>query len=300
MSIDEVTDTIKDTVGSKKGLFVIGGLGVGLVLLSLASKSGDSGTVNVTSYSSYPDVDRNADVIISSLQNSIDFQTEQLNTSLDLQTGVLSGQLSDSTGTLLLSDTMTQGVISNGFQEQKDYMSNQFQVQKEYLSNQFQVQHDLISDGFETQQFLLHNMHEDTMNGIDLLNSNMSNYSQDILNTVRHEAAANRVTLMNGIDGVMSSMDAHYGSLNDSINTVSSQIEHVYQDVKIYEQKETPSVSVGNNTTNSRPLSNPEINALTDFLKGDSDTNYSTNPVSKGNITPSTSTNLVGIGKKVG
>ena len=288
MSIDEVTETIKDTVGSKKGLFVIGGLGVGLVLLSLASKSNDGGTVNVTSYSSYPDVDRNADVIISSLQNSIDFQTEQLNTSLDIQTGVLSDQLSDSTGTLLLSDTMTQGVISNGFREQKDYMSNQFQVQ-----------HDLISDGFETQQFLLHNMHEDTMNGIDLLNSNMSNYSQDILNTVRHEADANRVTLMNGIDSVMSSMDTHYGSLNDSINTVSSQIETMYKDVQIYEQKETPSVSVGN-TSNSRPLSNPEINALTDFLKGDSEKNYSTNPVTKGNITPSTSTNLVGIGKKVG
>lgn len=287
MSIEEVTENLSKTVGSKKGLLIAGCGVFGVLFLLSLKNSGGGETVNVTSYSSYPDVDRNADVIISSLQSSIDFQTEQLNDSLDMQTGVLSDNLNTHTSTLLVSDNMTQGLLSEGFQSQKEYMVGQFQQQ-----------HDLISDGFANQQHLLENMHTETMQGIDLINTNMGHYANDITYTIQHESDSLRGTLMTGFDGVMQSMDEQYSSLNDSINSVSSQVNKVYEDVRIYEKVETPSVSVGNNS--SRPLTTPEVNTLTDFLKGDSEKNYSTNPVSKGNITPTTSTNLVGIGKKVG
>ena len=300
MSIEEVTENIAKTVGNKKGLLIAGCGVFGVLFLLSLKNSGGGETVNVTSYSSYPDVDRNADVIISSIQNSIDFQTEQLNDSLDMQTGILGDNLNTHTSTLLVSDNMTQGLLSEGFQSQKEYMAGQFQQQHDLISDGFERQHDLVSDGFERQQHLLENMHTETMQGLDLINTNMGHYANDITYTIQHESDSLRGTLMTGFDGVMQSMDEQYSSLNDSINSVSSQVNKVYEDVRIYEKVETPSVSVGNNSSTSRPLTNPEINALTDFLKGDTEKNYSTNPVSKVDITPTTSTNLVGIGKKVG
>lgn len=281
MSIDEVTDTLSKNVGGKKGLMIVGCGLVGVLFLLSLKNSSSGETVNVTSYSSYPDVGKNADVVISSLQNSIDYQTEQLNEKLDTNTGMMLEAGNE------IYQNLHYDIVDFG----------------DVMNSQFQTTHDLVSDGFANQQFLIGNMHSDMMDGIDLINSNMNNYSQDIINSVQHESDSLRGTLITGFDGVMGSMDEQYSSLNDSINTVSSQVNKVYEDVRIYEVVETPSVSVGSTNNTSRPLSNPEINALSDFLKGDSggsEKNYSTNPVSKVGITPTTTTNLVGIGKKVG
>ena len=71
-TIEEVMEDVKDVVG-KKGLLV---LGVGVVLIfiyNLSKGSKESETVNVTALTSYPDAVTNANVIIDTLQQSIDY-----------------------------------------------------------------------------------------------------------------------------------------------------------------------------------------------------------------------------------
>lgn len=80
MEIKEVTDNVKKSFKGK-GLYIVCGGFLLLFLISYISKSGtDTETEeNVklqSAYSSYPDVSTNADVVISSIQNAIDYQTE--------------------------------------------------------------------------------------------------------------------------------------------------------------------------------------------------------------------------------
>ena len=83
MTIEEVGKKVKN-MGNGKGLWIIGGGFVVLFLISLASQSSSKDAeleenVKLTgAYASYPDVATNADVVISTLQDSLDFQTEEL------------------------------------------------------------------------------------------------------------------------------------------------------------------------------------------------------------------------------
>ena len=85
MEIKEVGEKISSSFKNGKGLWIVGGVFVGLFVISLISQSGndDGGTTENISlqgaYASYPDAVTNANVIIDSLQQSIDFQTEEMN-----------------------------------------------------------------------------------------------------------------------------------------------------------------------------------------------------------------------------
>ena len=79
MRIEEVGKKI----ASPKGMMIIGGGFLLLFLISLANQGSKDAeleeNVSLTgAYASYPDVATNADVVISTLQDSLDFQTEEL------------------------------------------------------------------------------------------------------------------------------------------------------------------------------------------------------------------------------
>ena len=78
-SIEQVFDEVKDAVGDKGFIVIIAGL-AGLFIY-LATKGGSSETATtgtMVAYSSYPDATTNANVIIDSLQNSIDASTQDV------------------------------------------------------------------------------------------------------------------------------------------------------------------------------------------------------------------------------
>lgn len=252
MRIEEVTENIVDAVGGKKGVLILGGGLVALVaLLALKNNGGGSEVVNVTSYASYPDVDRNADVIISTLQNSIDYQTEQMNDSLDVQTGVLVD-------------------AGNQFYQNLHYdisdMSN-------YVGSRFDETHDLVSDGFATQQGLIQNMHVDMMQGLDDINTNMAGYAdqvtKDLVGVIEYEHDKTRGTLGDKINEHMQLSDNMYSSLNTGLNSVSDAVRNIETDVRIYEKQEPASVNVS-----GAPKQEPTNT-------GTKKPAYSSNPVSK-------------------
>ena len=72
--IEEVFDDLKDTLG-KKGWLIFIGVAVVFFLYNLVKGSGETedDLVPVTMVGSYPDAVTNADVIIDSIQNSIDY-----------------------------------------------------------------------------------------------------------------------------------------------------------------------------------------------------------------------------------
>ena len=84
-TIKEVFDDVKDSVGDNGFMY----LGIGFValfvimLLKDSSSGSDSGYSVATSYASYPDAVTNANVIIDSLQNSIDYSEKEIKDYID-------------------------------------------------------------------------------------------------------------------------------------------------------------------------------------------------------------------------
>ena len=88
MEISEVFDNIGDSFKKGNGTMIVGISFVVLFIIMYItqSKAKNTETVSVSGVlTSYPDVSTNADVIISSMQNSIDFATEQIQDSIEEQ-----------------------------------------------------------------------------------------------------------------------------------------------------------------------------------------------------------------------
>lgn len=111
--IKEVIDDVKDAVGDKGFLYIILGLGAVFMISFISQSSKDSeestGGAVMTSYSSYPDTVTNANVIIDSLQNSIDYSEKQIRSDIK--------DLSDQTGD---SFEATNDYINKGFESSKE------------------------------------------------------------------------------------------------------------------------------------------------------------------------------------
>lgn len=77
--IEEVFDDLRDTIGDK-GFYILMGVGAlfGLYMLSRGSGSSDDKLVPVTSVASYPDAVTNANEIIDTIQQSIDYSQQQI------------------------------------------------------------------------------------------------------------------------------------------------------------------------------------------------------------------------------
>ena len=75
--ITAVFDDVKDVVGDK-GFLILGAVAVGIFAINLLKKDDNSDAtgntlVQASGYTSYPSVEKNANVVIDTLQNSIDY-----------------------------------------------------------------------------------------------------------------------------------------------------------------------------------------------------------------------------------
>ena len=141
-TIEEVMEDVKSVIGDKGFLVLI--VGVVLIFIYNLSKgsSNDSGTVNVTALTSYPDAVTNANVIIDTLQNSIDYSEGEIKEEIQgLDTGL-----------------------------------------KEYLEQNFTATNDFINVGFESSQKLMEENFDTIIGGLDNIESNTSNLNGAISN----------------------------------------------------------------------------------------------------------------------
>lgn len=140
--IQEVFDDIKSTIGDK-GFLILMGCAVAFGLYNLLKGSeGSSGSevVTVQSVASYPDSVTNADVIISTLQDSIEYSEYEIKEEIQ------------GLGTEL----------------------------NEYLEQNFEATNDFINTGFESQEILMNQNFGEILGGIDGLEKDYSSLKSNV------------------------------------------------------------------------------------------------------------------------
>lgn len=205
--IKEVFEDIKDTLGDNGFMIFIGGaLLFGLYNLAKSSNSEDKVMYTATGYSSYPDSVTNANVIIDTLQNSIDYS--QIETSEKIQG---------------LEDNMTE-FIGDNFEATNDYINSGFESQNQLLLENF----DNIFYGVEGLENSLESISETTdsiLQSQDKMSKdmyayykNLNNTTNQILNEQRQYATENRQLSQQNL----SALQQFYNKLQTSSSSGSS------------------------------------------------------------------------------
>ena len=141
--ITEVFEDIREKIGDK-WFFIFIGVAVLFGLYNLIKGSNESGEqlTTVTSISSYPDAVTNANVIIDTIQNSIEYSEDRI---------------TDAIGTT------------------KEELSNQ-------MGANFEQTNSYIKDGFESQEKLLQTNFDSIESGLGSLQNSMTSIKNDISN----------------------------------------------------------------------------------------------------------------------
>lgn len=175
-TIEEVMDDVKKTIGDKGFLVLI--VGVALIFIyNLSKGSGnDTGTVNVTALTSYPDAVTNANVIIDTLQKSIDY---------------------------------SEGEIKDEIQGLDNSM-------KDYLDQHFTATNDFINTGIESNQILMEQIGGEIMGGIEGINTSIGfvNDRVDSLGSTVSGLQSTVGGLSSSVSGLQSSMGGLQGAVD--------------------------------------------------------------------------------------
>lgn len=139
MNIEEVFDDVKKAVGGKNFIYLIFGfIALFIIMLIMQSKqeSSDNTMTVATGITSYPDAVTNANVIIDTLQNSIDYSEDNIIDAID----------------------DVNSAIDNNFEATNDYINKGFESQKEILETNF----DSMIGGITDVQSSINNVKADT------------------------------------------------------------------------------------------------------------------------------------------
>ena len=119
--IEEIKDgfeNLKDTLGEKPFIILlIAGIGFGLYNLVKGENSEEDSLQVANAYASYPDVDTNANVIMDSINNTIDSSTNDINNAIDSSTNEIIGIIESSTSEIIETDTETKNEIVESLNE---------------------------------------------------------------------------------------------------------------------------------------------------------------------------------------
>ena len=145
--ITAVFDDVKDAVGDK-GFLILGAVVLGIFVINLVKKDDSDATgntlVQASGYTAYPSVEQNANVIIDTLQNSIDYaqgsimeqNKENFQDTQDTLNDMYSG----------MSEQL--GELGSNIQYMNDDM-------KDYLADNFSATNDYINSGLQSQMELI-------------------------------------------------------------------------------------------------------------------------------------------------
>lgn len=234
MQITEVFDSAKSAVG-KKGIFA---LLIGALLLFLYNLTKQSGGTQVIGVSGgYADADRNADVIISTLQKDLEYSQNEITDYID---GATEG----------LKDTLTQ-------------LGGSFDNLSDRIDSNFKETNSLITDGLESQDKMLSMNFNNILSGIDGINDSIADQTSQIIssnNTVKDSFSSLQTT----VNGFGSSMD----SIKGQISAVQNQISSIQAQQKPALNTSQPSSIVGV-ITNSIPHRDDTVSTVIPSQRND-------------------------------
>ena len=229
MEIKEVFDDVKDTIGSN-GLIILAVICGGIFIYNLTkSDGGNEQSVYVpTAYASYPDATTNANVIIDTLQNSIDYSQQATAENIQGMEGNLTEFLTD-------NFEATNNYIQEGLDSQNQLMLENFE---NVLSGVDGVSNSISNLQNQTKRILVNQ--EELTDDMTRYYRNLNNTLTDVQNQVEKTgklSQSNRDTIMN-----------NYNSLLDLVNKNQKTISNKSVKTSTKRSKSVGSTSGGSST----------------------------------------------------
>jgi hypothetical protein len=181
-SIKEVIEDVKDSVGDNGFMWIIVGIGA-LFVISLLKDSGTGTTYTApTSYASYPDAVTNANVIIDTLQNNIEYSEQNI----------------------------------------KEYIDDGLTETNANINSQFEYINDYMNEGFAKQEELSNKIYDSTMNGFGEIkeqivdvNTNISNVGSSVSG-----AMSSLQSQLDNVSSTVSKIDKTTTATNTTTNAI--------------------------------------------------------------------------------
>lgn len=151
MELSAVTNSLEDVAGSKFGIVLIGGVVV-MALLAIFRKQSDneSGQMTLpTGYTSYPSAEKNADVIIDSVNNNTNYNTASLLGVLDALQKWQSEQFTETNNTIKEGDTALSEKMDDHQKDLQDRINDGFVGMKDQYDN---LSNDIKNVGSQVTQ----------------------------------------------------------------------------------------------------------------------------------------------------
>lgn len=175
--ITAVFDDVKEVVGDK-GFLILGAVAAGIFAINLLKKDDNSDAtgntlVQASGYTSYPSVEQNANVIIDSLQNSIDYA----------QGSIMEQNKENFSG---MSESL--GELGNNIQDMnadmRDFLQENFDATNDYINEGLARQATLISMNNAQLKDSIENMGNSLTTTIANTKNDLTNSNQSILNAI--------------------------------------------------------------------------------------------------------------------
>lgn len=182
--IQEVFDDLKDSLGNKGFYILIGGAVLfGLYNLVKGSRNSD-GLTTVTAITSYPDASTNANVIIDTLQRSIDY---------------------------------TENVLSDQISGLDDKIDINFEATNNYINSGFESQNKLLGENMDEIHGKLEGITENYKELSSTIDKNYASLSGS------HASIQNAMNQMkNDLSGIQSSVNSSNSAIDDLKNKVNT------------------------------------------------------------------------------
>lgn len=179
-SIEEVFEDIKDSIGDKGFLFLLGGVALLFIFQLLKSgNSSNSDTSQVVLTASYPDAVTNANVIIDTLQNSIDYSELEMKEYLSQKSTETHSKLDD------MSSSMNEGLGELG-----TFIQDTGSSLEDFLADNFEATNDYINTGLDSQKDLLNSLNQNMNDNFDSMQGYIGNGFSSLQSTINSSSSA--------------------------------------------------------------------------------------------------------------
>ena len=150
MGFEEVIDDVRDAVGDKGFLIlIIGIVAIFILMLSKQSQEGQDESTMIVGLTSYPDAVTNANVIIDTIQDNIEYSEDN---------------------------------ILDAIEGQGEQIGEGFDAVNENISVNFEATNDYINKGFEAQTDLIDKVGSDIIGDISDVSATLGTVKNDVTN----------------------------------------------------------------------------------------------------------------------
>ena len=197
--IKEVFSDIREKIGDK-GFFIFIGVAVifGLYNLVKGSSNSEDNLTPVTTISSYPDAVTNANVIIDTLQDSLEY-----------------------------SENRIVGNINNTYKDLSEQIGGNFEATNDFINKGFDSQGKLLEENFDELHGHLEGIDNNISTGFDkvqssqnAINSAIGHIKNDLANT--NSAVSNLSGTVSSLSGTVSGLSGSVSGLKDTVNSLKT------------------------------------------------------------------------------